>query len=259
MWGPVLVLTIGAALNPVRLGLILLVISRPRPFQNLLAYWVGCLSGCVWAVLFALTVLNATPVLKSFADDMAASSIVPHIQLGLGVLALVFAAVMAARSLMRRRRQVPVPTPSGNTSTPVPPALSRLLSRAQDPPTEDASAIRRLLHRAHNAWENGSLWIAFVIGFFLGGPEPDVLIFLLAIIVASGAAIGTKISAAIVFIVGLLAVAEITLVCYLLAPEKTQAIVQRLHDWSQAHRRKILIAVFTAGGITLVASSIGSI
>jgi hypothetical protein len=41
MWGSVLVLALLAALNPVRLGLALLVISRPRPVQNLLAYWVG--------------------------------------------------------------------------------------------------------------------------------------------------------------------------------------------------------------------------
>ena len=37
MWGSVGVLALLAALDPVRLGLTLLVISRPRPVQNLLA------------------------------------------------------------------------------------------------------------------------------------------------------------------------------------------------------------------------------
>ncbi|KUH80884.1 MULTISPECIES: GAP family protein [unclassified Mycobacterium] len=263
MWGPVLVMTLGAALNPVRLGLILLVISRPRPVQNLFAFWVGCLTGCVWAAALAIALLHATPV-KSFADDLATSSIVPHIQVGIGVLALFIAALLAARSLTRRRRQARLPAASSNTSTAAAGSnttlpISRLLSRVQTAPIDRESVIRRLLRRAHNAWENGSLWIAFVVGFFFGGPEPDVLVFLIAIIVASGAAIGTKVSAAIVFVIGLLAVAEITLVCYLLAPAKTQTMVQRLHDWSLAHRRKILIALFTAGGITLVGTGMGSI
>jgi Sap, sulfolipid-1-addressing protein len=38
MWGAVLVLGLLEGLNPLRLGLTLLVLSRPRPVQNLLAY-----------------------------------------------------------------------------------------------------------------------------------------------------------------------------------------------------------------------------
>ena len=41
VWGSVLVLALLAAVDPVRLGLTLLLISRPRPVQNLLAYGVG--------------------------------------------------------------------------------------------------------------------------------------------------------------------------------------------------------------------------
>lgn len=47
MWGSVLGLGILAALNPVRLGLALLMISRPRPGPSLLAYWIGGLTVCV--------------------------------------------------------------------------------------------------------------------------------------------------------------------------------------------------------------------
>jgi Sap, sulfolipid-1-addressing protein len=95
-----------------------------------------------------------------------------------------------------------------------PTVISRLLGRAQDAATEGGSAIRRLLGRAHNAWESGSLWVALVIGMGFGRPAPDVALFVLAIIVASGAAIGTQVSAAIAFVVGVLAVVEITLVSY---------------------------------------------
>ncbi|MBL3746502.1 GAP family protein, partial [Mycobacteroides abscessus subsp. massiliense] len=43
MWGSVLALVVLVALNPIRLGITLLVISRPKPVPNLLVYWAGCL------------------------------------------------------------------------------------------------------------------------------------------------------------------------------------------------------------------------
>ncbi len=139
-----------------------------------------------------------------------------------------------------------------------PTAISRLLGRAQDAPTEGGSAIRRLLGRAHNAWENGSLWVALVIG--LGStPPPLLVLFVDTTIVASGAAIGTQVSAAIAFVVGMFAVVEITLVSYLATPAKTQAVLRPLHDWARAHRRKILIAMCTVGGVWLVAYGVGSV
>jgi hypothetical protein len=267
MWSALLVLTLMSALNPMRLGITLLVISRPRPVQNLLAYWAGCLILSVPAVMVSLTLLHVRPMFKSFAQNWqgwTTSSIGRQIQLGMGVLALSIAALMTVRSLTRRRQRAQLPAPSGTTSTLVldsntSPAISRLLGRAQDAPTEGGSAIGRLLGRAHKAWESGSLWVALVIGMGFGGPQPDEILFALAIIVASGAAIGTQVSATIAFVVGILAVVEITLVSYLATPAKTQAIVQLLHDWALAHRRQILVAIFAVGGVSLVAQNMGSI
>ena len=45
-----LVVALLSGFNPVRLGITLLVISRPRPMQNLFVYWIGCL---VASVLFS--------------------------------------------------------------------------------------------------------------------------------------------------------------------------------------------------------------
>ena len=55
MWSSVAVLALPMALDPVRLGINLLLISRPRPAQNLLAYWLGCVTACV--VLLAVPLL----------------------------------------------------------------------------------------------------------------------------------------------------------------------------------------------------------
>ncbi|WP_375485445.1 GAP family protein [uncultured Mycobacterium sp.] len=266
MWSSVLVLALGSGLltglDPMRLGLTLLVISRPRPVQNLLAYGVGNLIACIFTVVLPLTVLHVTPMVKTFADHVTTSSPVRHIQIGIGVFALSTAALLTVHSLTRRRQRAQLRTPDGTTSTLVldsktPTAISRLLDRAQGVQTEGGSAFRRLLGRVHNAWENGSLSVSLVIG--LGtGPPLDGVLFLITFIVASGASTGAQVIAAIAFVVGMLAVVEIVLVSYLAAPAKTQPIVQRLHDWARIHRRKILIAMLTVGGVALVASGAGS-
>jgi ABC-type nickel/cobalt efflux system permease component RcnA len=261
MWSSVLVLALLAGLDPVRLGWTLLVVSRPRPMQNLLAYWAGTMIVSVPYMLGPLMVLHVTPRFTSFTHDWATNSTARHMQIGSGVLLLSIAALMTVRTLMRRRRPAQLPATGGTTSTLVldsntPTATSPLLGRAQDAPTEDESAFRRLLGRFHKAWESGSLWIALVIGIACV-PPADAALFILAITVTSGAAIGTQLSAAIVFVVGTLAVVEIMLVSYLAAPVKTQAALRLLHDWALAHRRQVLVAMFAVAGVSAVAHGMG--
>jgi Sap-like sulfolipid-1-addressing protein len=167
VWGSVLGLAFLVAINPVLLAVILLMVSRPRPVQNLLAYWVGGLIVNGAYVLGPLMVLHLTPTFASFAQGLAApatsgSSTVRHIQFGMGVLALSIAALMTVRFLARQRAHLSALVPDSNTPTAISP-----LGLAQNAATEGGSAIRRLLGRLQNAWDNGSLWVAFVFG--LGG------------------------------------------------------------------------------------------
>jgi hypothetical protein len=108
------------ALNPVRIGVILLMISRPRPVQNLIAFWLGNLIVGIPAVLVPLMVLHVTPMFRSFVQGLASAATVAtvrHIQIGMGVLALSIAALMTVRSLTRPRQRAPLPIPGSNTST----------------------------------------------------------------------------------------------------------------------------------------------
>jgi hypothetical protein len=265
MWSSVVVLALLGALNPVRLGFALLVISRPRPTQNLLAFWVGCLTATIAILLVPLIALHVTPMLRPLVQDLAspatlASSTVRHIQIGMGALALSIAALTTVRLLTRQRAHQP--TPGGNTATLLldsntPTAIKRLVGGAPDEATDGKSAIQRLPGRARNAWENGALWVALMIG--LGsGPSPDGVLYVLAIIVPSGAAISTQVSAVITFALGMLAVVEVMLVCYLAASAKTRAVVRLLHDWLLVHRRQVLVAVCTVAGVSLVAQGMHS-
>jgi hypothetical protein len=68
---------------------------------------------------------------------------------------------------------------------------------------------------------------------------------------------GTQVSAAVAFLIGMYAVVEIIFVTYLAWPEKTQAVLRLLHDWARAHRRQVLIAIFTVVGVSQLAQGMG--
>src|SRR4051794_6575848 len=100
MLSSVLGLALLGSLNPVRLGVTLLLISRQRPVRNLLLFWVGCLTGSCLAILFPLVLLNVIPALESHAHSWAnpaTNSSFGYVQVGLGVLALTIAALIAVR------------------------------------------------------------------------------------------------------------------------------------------------------------------
>jgi hypothetical protein len=271
MWSSLLLLALPIAIDPVRLGFNLLLISRPRPAQNLLVYWIGCALLGVVLLLVPILALHFTPMFSSFVHDLAnpakpANSAVRHIEIVMGVLVLLVAALMAVRFFARRRAQVPARGADASTLAADSDAanpISRLLGHGEDsqdatPEAGSGSAIRRLPGRASSAWESGSLWVALAIGFF-AAPNPSLIVFGLATILPSGAAIGTQIGAAIVFVVETLTVVEIVLLSNLVAPTKTEAIFRRLHDWARSYRRQILVVMLTLVGLGLMAQGMGLI
>jgi Sap, sulfolipid-1-addressing protein len=121
VWSSVLVLAPPMAFDPVRLGMNLLMISWPRPAQNLLVYWVGCVSACVALLLVPVMVVHFTPMFSSFAQDLAspattASSAVRHVEIFMGLLALSIAALMAVRVVAQHQR-AQQPALGAHTST----------------------------------------------------------------------------------------------------------------------------------------------
>lgn len=255
MWGTLVLLALPIALDPVRLGFNLLLISRSRPAQNLLIYWVGCaLTGAV-LLLVPILALHFTPMFSSFVHDLSSpatptNSTFRHIEIVSGVLVISIAALMAVHFLARQRAQLPAS--GAKTST--------LLADSENAAAEGGpgSAFRRLLSRANDAWESGSLWVALAIGI-VAGPNPSLVVLGLATILPSGAAIGTQIGAAIVFVVETLTVVEIVLLSNLVAPIKTAALLRRLHDWARSYRRQILVVMLTFVGLALVAQGVGII
>ncbi|WP_197506109.1 GAP family protein [Mycobacterium sp. ACS4054] len=259
----VLGLSLLVAVHPLRLGVTLLVISRPRPVHNLLTYWAGSLMVGFPILLLPLLVLHGTPVLRALVKDSANPGVhsgAQHLQIGLGVLSLSVAAIMAVRFATRQRAYLPAG--GGNASSVLleshtPTAVSRLLGLGQGTPTENESATRRLLVRAHRGWETGALWVALALGVFMG-PSPDVVLTVLAVVVPSGAPLGSQVCAAFAFLVGMLAVVEVILLGYLITPARTESVLRTLHAWASAQHRRLLVATFAAIGGLLVAMGMGA-
>jgi Sap, sulfolipid-1-addressing protein len=137
-----------------------------------------------------------------------------------------------------------------------PSGASRPLGDTEDAPSKVVSAFRRVVVRARNAWESGSLWVAFVIGLAMG-PAPEIVLLVLATILTSGAPIGTQLTTGIVYIVGVLGVVEVVLVSHLVAPVKTEAVLRRLRGWALGHREQILAVIFTVIGISAILRGLG--
>lgn len=260
MWGSLLALALVGSLNPVRLAATLLVSSQPRPRQSLLAYWVGSLTMGILALVVPLVVLHFTPALRPFTQEWAtpqSSPTIRYVQLGIGALALAGAAFLVVGSLTHRERLSRFAMAGDSVPTLLRDDPKVRTDGAQDTLPESGSAIRKLLGRARGAWQKGSLWVSWAIGLLMG-PAPDVVLFALAVIVASGAAIGTQIVGAVAYVLGVLGVVEVILLSYLVNPPKTQAALRRLHGWASTHRQKLLALILLVVGLSMLAHSWGT-
>ena len=111
MWSSPALLALPIAFDPVRLGFNVLLISRPRPAQNLLVYWIGRALAGVVLLLVPILALHFTPMLSSFVHDLANPATLRQLhrpamlKSAAGVLVLLVAALLAVRFLGRQRRR----------------------------------------------------------------------------------------------------------------------------------------------------------
>jgi hypothetical protein len=253
MWGLVLLFALSAAQDPLRIGVMTLLIARPRPMHNLLAYWLGLMATGFGAALAALFLLRdfMLPVVR-VVTSIAASPVVPPIQIALGVLALSAAAMLVAPSAVRRATYALMP--GGDPS----------LGVLQPNPDCDCSAVAlqpklpAVFSRVSCLLNGKSLGMAFVAGLCTSTQVIECGAAMIAIL-ASGAGAGTRFSAALLFSLVAFAIVEIPLVSCLVSPAGTKAIVMRLHDWLRAYRRPIFVLMICVVGVFMVANGVGRI
>lgn len=253
MWGLVLLFGLSAAQDPLRIGVMALLIARPRPMHNLFAFWLGLMATGFGTCLAALFLLRdfLLPVVR-VVSSVATSPVIPPAQVALGALALSTAVMLAVRSSVRPATCAPVaavPMHGGHPSPlvlqPKPPNVFSRLS----------SSWSRLLE---GMLGSRSLKMAFVAGLCTSTQIIECGGAMIAIL-ASGPTTGTKVSAALIFTLVAFAIVEIPLVSCLVSPTKTHTTVMRLHDWLCAHRSVVFFSVLGMVGVFMVMSGVGKI
>ena len=206
-----LVMAFAVSLEPFRIGMTALMLNRPKPMLQLLAFLCGG---------FAMGITVGLVVLFAFRRRLLGSTYftLPKVQILIGVLALLVAAVLAAKAFT---------------------------VRFGPPPGRLATLAQRLL--------NGhSLWLAGMAGLGIALPSVDYMAAL-AVILASGAAAMTQVGALLMFNVVAFALVEIPLLAYLLAPQTTRTSVAALHDWIRSRRRVEVATLLAVVGCVLLA------
>jgi Sap, sulfolipid-1-addressing protein len=222
MWITILVMAVAISLEPFRIGMTVLMLNRPRPTLQLLAFLCGGFAMGISVGLAVLFVLQPR-LLESEHFTL------PKVQIAIGVLALLGSAVVATNVL-----------------------AGRFGSRARGGATPGGvDGPKRLSTRVRNLLKGRSLWVAAVAGLGIALPSVDYLAAL-AVILASGTTATTQAGALLAFNVVAFALVEIPLAAYLVAPEKTRASMTALNDWIRSRRRHEVAALLAGVGCVLI-------
>lgn len=222
------VMALAVSLEPFRIGMTVLMLNRPKPLLQLLAFVAGG---------FAMGLTVGATVLFLLRRVLLRSTYftLPRVQILIGALALAAAAGLAAKIAADRRRG----------SRGVPP------DRDRAGPAWLTTRLRRLL-------DGRSLWVAAAAGLGIALPSVDYLAAL-AVILASGAPVMTQLGALLMFNVIAFSLVEIPLVAYLLAPTATRAAMTALQDWIRSRRRIEVATLLVAVGLVLLAAGLADL
>jgi Sap, sulfolipid-1-addressing protein len=253
MWTYVFCLGFAMLIDPVRIGIAAVLMSRRQALVSLLAFWVGGMIAGVTVGIAVLVLLHdvalvAIEAAAATINDVRSAVIIltgEHLRITLGVLALVALAVMLVRDRAQVAAPVPVSVGSGGSSEGLPEAPKRTL-------------FSLMATRIHEMLESGFAWPAFVVGLMSTFPPLEGPMAL-TVIMGSRAAAGTQFVAFIVFILLVLVFIEIPLVSYLAAPQRTQAVMLAMNGWITAHRRQIVEAMLAVMGIASLVQGISSL
>jgi hypothetical protein len=222
MWITLLAMAVAVSLEPFRIGMTILMIRRPRPWLQLLAFLSGGFAMGLAVGVVVLFILR--PALGS------AHFTLPRVQIVVGA-ALLLNAALVASGVGRKR---------GDESAGI--AEQR---------------FGALATRTRHLLDGRSLWTAGVAGLGIALPSVDYLA-VLALIVASGAAAAIQFVALLMFNVVAFGFVEIPLISYLVAPDRTRATLSALNDWLRTRRRRaITVLLAVVGCVLLVAGFAG--
>ena len=244
VWAAVVMFAVMAMWDPVRLGVAVFIVMRNRPIPALFVFCLGGIASSLMVGLGAVYLLHGTT--KRLIADMNSTtdSIDPaDAKLAIGGLVLLVAVALLFRA---------------GTKTPVPAAVTGRAGSGADvqeeAEPESSSLTARLTTWARKLMRSQSLWMAFLAGLW-AGPGPHVeLVGALGVILAAGQCKSTQVAAVVVYAIVSFAFAEIPLLCYLIAPAKTQQYLELVPNWLRARRIWVMATALTLLGVYLLVS-----
>lgn len=216
--GTIVLLSLTSALNPTLIAATTVMLLLPHPTRLMLGYLIGALLVSITLGLVIVFALTGTSAIKTTQHSLS-----PSVDIALGAIALVIARVLASdrteRALERRR--------------------DRRAKHAKGPP------------RWQQALSKGSFRTTFVIGALLTLPGASYLAGLHAMskLGASSAAI---VLIVIAFNLVMLALLEIPLLCFAIAPEWTPGALERAKAWISRRGTGLAVRAMTILGAALI-------
>lgn len=247
MWPIVIYCAIGMAIDPVRLGIAVFLMSRRQPIMNLFAFWLGGMVAGIGVATVVLILLRDMALIAiqnaaGVVNDVRSAVVILSgggLQITVGLVALLSVGIVMAR----QRGRVATPAVAGAGASDVVPQSST--------PT----IFARLAARSQDLLQAGFFWPAFVVGLATSFPVIDGVV-VLTVIMASGASLGSQFSAFVLFTVILLAVIEVPLIGYMLVPQRTEAVMLAIQQWVRTYRRQISQTMVVVVGVIFLAQGI---
>ncbi len=220
MFLEILPLAIGSAVYPTLLAMVVIILGQPKPRRILAAYLCGGLLASLTVGFLVVAALNSGHTVGG--GDHTVGPAVDFV-IAVAALAILF---LLATDRDRALREY------------------RARHRAKRKPKEGPSLSERILSR-------NSLIFTFVLGIALNLPGA---LYLVALKDIAAADIGTAETIAVVlaYNVVMFQWAEIPLIGYAVAPERTETTINSLNQWLGGHARQIAMALCAAAAVYLL-------
>ena len=229
MWSTALLMGMLAGFDPVRVGLVVFMLSRPRPLPLLVAFFIGG---------FGINLIVGAVVLFVLQDAGGATrgSAAGHIEIAIGLFALLVGAAVVSGLPAQLHRWVRTKRRADTEPREL---------RTGPPGLEQVPGFTKLPTAVQAALQNGSVWVAWVLGLCQGMPTAFYLAAIAAML-GSRAGVGSQIAALLLFNVLGFVMAEIPIVSLRAWPEATRARVDQFYGWITSHHR---LGVGTVAGV----------
>jgi hypothetical protein len=221
-------LALGSAVYPTLLAVVILILAQPNPRRLLAAY----LGGAMLASLTIGIVVTAGLGSGNLLNGSSGRTINPawDLAVGLLLLALLYALLTGRDRRLAERRE------------------RKRAARAES--SKDPWSHRILARQ--------SIVFTFVVGIALNLPGALYLVALKDIASADQST-AQDVLQLVIYNVIMFAWAEIPLIGYGIAPERTEALIKRIHDWLGAHTRQIAIGICAVAALYLTIKGVSGL